>query len=120
MHNRQSAPEGRPGQRGEDIGGRPASETRGAALDRERTQSRTVAKAGSAAMTAPNPTRLATLTAGSTGGICARISMLWRNSGRRVRLRSTTVAIAAASAATTDHTPATALIEVVPQRASAR
>src|SRR5262249_57346372 len=83
------------------------------------TQSRTVAKAGSAAMTAPNPTRLATLTAGSTDAF-APASMLWRNAGSRARLRSTTVAIAVASATTTDQTPATAPLDVAPQPASAR
>src|SRR5215472_13731420 len=84
-----------------------------------RTQSRTAAKAGSAAMTAPKPTRLATLTAGSTDAF-APASKLWRNAGSRARLSSTTVAIAAASATTTDHTPATAPIDVPPQRVSAR
>src|SRR5271167_2538263 len=74
------------------------------------TQSRTTAKAGSAAMTAPKPTRLATLTAGSTDAL-APASMLRRNAGRRLRLNTITVASAAASATTTDHTPATALIE---------
>src|SRR5262249_18604811 len=83
------------------------------------TQSRTAAKAGSAAMTAPKPTRLATLIAGSPDAF-APASMLWRSAGRRARLKSTTVAIAAAIATTTDHTPATALIDVPPQRSSAR
>src|SRR5215472_9683683 len=95
-----------------------ASETKGPPSIAN-TQSRTVAKAGSAAMTAPNPTGLATLTAGSTDAL-APASMLLRKSGRRPRLRSTSIAIAAASAVTTDHTPATALIEVPPQRVSAR
>src|SRR5262249_59623590 len=76
-------------------------------------------KSRSAAMTAPKPTRLATLIAGSTDAF-APASMLWRSAGRRARLKSTTVAIAAAIATTTDHTPATALIDVPPQRSSAR
>src|SRR5262249_59640885 len=84
-----------------------------------RTQSRTTEKAGSAAITAPNPTRLATLTAGRTEAL-APASMLSRSDGRRLRLQRMTVTIAAASATTTDHTPATPEIEVAPQRSSAR
>src|SRR5262245_65876695 len=68
------------------------------------TQSRTAAKAGSAATTAPKPTRLATLKAGSTEAL-APASMLSRKAGRRDRLTATTVATAAASATATDQTP---------------
>ena len=46
------------------------------------TQSRTTAKAGSAATTAPKPTRLATLNAGRTEAL-APASMLSRSAGRR-------------------------------------
>src|SRR3974390_805349 len=83
------------------------------------TQSRTAVKAGSAAMTAPNPTRLATLTAGRTDAL-APASMVWRRAGRRPRVQKERVAVAAGGAPTTDQTPATAEIEVAPQRSSAR
>ena len=71
------------------------------------TQSRTTAKAGSAATTAPKPTRLATLSAGSTEAF-APASMLSRSAGRRRRLSAMSVRIAAASATHTAHTPPTA------------
>ena len=74
---------------------------------RSSTQSRTTAKAGSAATTAPKPTRLATLNAGSTEAL-APASMLSRNAGNRRRLTATTTTMAAASATATDQTPATA------------
>src|ERR1700716_30749 len=77
------------------------------------TQSRTIANAGSAATTAPNPTRLATLTAGRTDAL-APASMLWRSAGRRLRLQTMTAATAAASATTNHQTPATAEIDVRP------
>ena len=48
----------------------------------ERTHSRTRAKAGRAAITAPNPTRLETLRAGSTEAL-APASMLSLSDGRR-------------------------------------
>ena len=83
------------------------------------TQSRTTAKAGIAATTAPKPTRLATLSAGRTEAL-APASMVSRNAGRRARLMTTTVRIAAASAVTTAHTPPTAESEVGPHRSSAR
>src|SRR4249920_481117 len=83
------------------------------------TASRTTAKAGSAATTAPKPTRLATLTAGNTEAL-APASMLARNDGRRRQLTAITVAIAQASATITAHTPATACSEVAPQYSSAR
>src|SRR5262245_66089618 len=66
-------------------------------------------------MTAPKPTRLATLTTGRTEA-CAPASMVSRSAGKRLRFIRITVAIAAASATTTDHTPATADNEVPPQR----
>src|SRR5437879_4462613 len=78
------------------------------------TQSRTTAKAGSAATTAPKPTRLATLKAGSTDAF-APASMLARNAGRRLCLTATSVTMAAASAVTTDQTPATDWSETPPQ-----
>src|SRR6187401_606389 len=83
------------------------------------TQSRTTAKAGSAATTAPKPTRLATLKAGSTEAL-APASMLSRNAGRRDRLIATTVATAAASATATDQTPPTADKDVAPHLSAAR
>ena len=46
------------------------------------THSRTIANAGSAATTAPKPTRLATVTTGSTDAL-APASMLSRNAGSR-------------------------------------
>src|SRR5262249_1390782 len=95
-----------------------ASETSGPPAI-ERTQSRTSAKAGIAATTAPNPTRLATAKIGSTDAL-APASMLSRNAGRRLKLMVITVAMAAASATATDQTPATADSDVPPQPSSAR
>src|SRR5262245_3249086 len=83
------------------------------------TQSRTTAKAGKAATTAPKPTRLATLSAGRADAL-APASTDWRNAGKRPRLQTTTTTMAAASATTTDQTPATAVIEVPPKRSSDR
>src|SRR6516165_7427088 len=83
------------------------------------TQSRTTTKTGKAATTAPKPTRLATLSAGSADAF-APASTDWRKAGKRLRLQKTTTMIAAASATTTDHTPATAVIEVPPKRSSDR
>src|SRR5271167_4887241 len=95
-----------------------ASETRGPPPI-PRTQSRTTAKVGIAATTAPKPTRLATLSAGRTEAL-APASMVSRKAGRRVRLMSTTTRIAAASAVTTAHTPPTAESDVAPHRLSDR
>ena len=83
------------------------------------TQSRTTANPGSAATTAPKPTRLATPKAGSTEAL-APASMLSRNAGSRDRLAITTVATAAARATVTDQTPPTAASDVAPHRSSAR
>src|SRR6266851_2723668 len=83
------------------------------------TQSRTTAKAGSAATTAPNPTRLATLNTGRTAAL-APASMLSRNAGKRCQFATTTVTIAASSATITAQTPPTAESDVSPQRGSAR
>src|ERR1700722_17642404 len=83
------------------------------------TQSRTTAKAGKSATTAPKPTRLATLSAGSVDAF-APASTDWRNNGKRPRVEMTTTTIAAASATTTDQTPATAATEVPPKRSSER
>src|SRR3979411_1770654 len=85
----------------------------------DNTQSRTASNAGSAATTAPKPTRLATLTAGNTEAL-APASMLARSDGRRRQLTAMSVAIAQASATITAHTPATAGSEVAPQYSSAR
>src|SRR5262249_53264774 len=83
------------------------------------TQSRTMAKAGNAATTAPNPTRLATLSAGNTDALAPAV-MLSRSPGSRRWLTEISVPIAAASATTTAHTPPTAASEVGPQRSSAK
>src|SRR5882757_9242615 len=83
-----------------------ASETNGPPSI-ESTQSRTVANAGSMAMTAPKPTRLATLNAVKTEAL-APASMLSRNVGNRLRLETISTRVAAASATATDQTPATA------------
>src|SRR5690606_6542023 len=83
------------------------------------TQSRTASKAGNAATTAPKPTRLATLRAGSTDAF-APASMVSRRPGSRWRLSRTTVATAAASAVMTDQTPATPAGDVAPHLSSAR
>src|SRR6185369_1243902 len=64
------------------------------------TQSRTASNDGSAATTAPKPTRLATVTAGNTEAL-APASMLARNAERWRQLTATRVAIAQASAITT-------------------
>src|SRR5215467_9083813 len=90
-----------------------ASETSGPP-PRPSTQSRTRAKAGRAATTAPKPTRLATLSAGKTAAL-APASMLARVLGSRLPLTSSRVTIAAASAAATDQTPPTADSDVAPQ-----
>src|SRR4051812_20336371 len=95
-----------------------ASETRGPPPTPS-TASRTTAKAGIAATTAPNPTRLATLRTGSTDAL-APASTLSRKLGNRARLSRTTVRQALARATATDHTPATAAKDVAPQRASPR
>ena len=83
------------------------------------THSRTIAKAGIAATTAPKPTRLATLSAGNTAAF-APASMLERSAGSRRKLMAINVAIAAANAVTTAQTPPTAASEVSPQRSSAK
>src|SRR5262245_19906729 len=85
----------------------------------DKTQSRTIAKAGKAATTAPKPTRLATLSAGKTDAFAAA-SMPSRRAKRRDRLTITNVTIAAKSATTTDHTPPIAERDVEPHRGSAR
>src|SRR5690349_22241640 len=79
----------------------------------ESTHWLTTTKPGKAATTAPKPTRLATLKAGSTAAL-APASMLWRNSGNRDQLTAMTVTMAAAKATTTDQTPPTADREVAP------
>ena len=71
------------------------------------TQSRTSANAGSAATTAPKPTRLATLNAGRADAL-APASMVARSVGRREKLIARSTAMATASALTTAHTPPTA------------
>src|SRR5262245_21636484 len=83
------------------------------------TQSRTAANAGSDATTAPNPTRLATETIGSTDAL-SPASMVARSAGNRLMLIAMTVRMAAKSATATDQTPATADNEVEPQRGSSR
>src|SRR5262245_19029970 len=83
------------------------------------TQSRTAPKAGNDATTAPNPTRLATDTIGSTDAL-APASMVARNAGKRLMLIAMTVTMAANSATATDQTPATADSEVEPHRGSSR
>src|SRR5258705_5639126 len=83
------------------------------------TESGTTANAGSAATTAPKPTRLATETIGSTDAL-GPASMVARNAGNRRTLIATTVRTAASSATATDQTPLTADSEVEPHRGSAR
>src|SRR6516162_11572498 len=83
------------------------------------TASRTAPKGGMSATTAPNPTELATLTAGSTDAF-APASMVARRAGSRRWLTARTVAIAQARAVTTAQTPPTAARDVPPQRGSAR
>src|SRR5207237_7501438 len=95
-----------------------ASETSGPpSIDN--THSRTMAKAGTAATTAPNPTRLATLSTGSTDALAPE-SIVSRKPGSRRQFTLMTVTIAAKSAVTTAHTPPTAESEVAPKRSSAR
>src|ERR1700682_5103920 len=81
--------------------------------------SRTTANAGNAATTAPNPTRLAVLSTGSTEAL-APASRDLRNSGKRLRWISTRANEATANAVTTDQTPLTAASNVSPNRGSAR
>src|SRR6516225_6937835 len=81
--------------------------------------SRTTAKAGKAATTAPKPTRLEVLSTGSTDAL-APASRVLRNSGRCLRRTRTMTSEATASAVTTDQTPLTAESEVSPYRGSAR
>ncbi len=83
------------------------------------TQSRTTAKAGSAATTEPKPTRLATLKTGSTDAL-APASMVSRGVGSREKLTAISTTIAAASAVMTAQTPPTAASDVEPQVGSAR
>src|SRR6516165_1841171 len=83
------------------------------------TQSRTAANAGISATTAPKPTRLATLSAGSTEAL-APASTVSRNLGSRPKFNANTVIIAQASAVTTAQTPPTAARDVSPQRGSER
>src|SRR5260370_33219052 len=78
-----------------------------------RNPSRTTAKAGSAATTAPNPTRLAVLRPGSTDEL-APASRVLRNCGKRRRGISTTTTEASATPVTTDQTPRTATSGVWP------
>src|SRR5262245_33471059 len=95
-----------------------ARETKGPP-PRPSTHSRTRAKAGREATTAPKPTRLATLKAGRTAAL-APASTLALTAGRRRPLTSRSAAIAAVSATATDQTPPTADSDVAPQRGSAR
>src|ERR1700749_4794448 len=81
------------------------------------TQSRTAAKAGRAATTAPKPTRLATLSARSADAF-PPASTDWRQAGNTLGVPKNTRTIAAASATTTDQTPATAVIDVPPKLSS--
>src|SRR5258708_21572877 len=76
-----------------------------------RNPSRTTANAGSAATKAPNPTRLAVLTPGSTEEV-APASRVLRRWGKRLRWLTPMTNDAAASAATTDQSPLTATHEV--------
>ena len=80
-----------------------ASETSGPP-EIDSTHSRTIAKAGGAATTAPNPTRLATANIGNTEAL-APASMLARRAGRRRQLKMMSVRLAVASATATDQTP---------------
>src|SRR6516164_6116893 len=89
-----------------------ASETRGPPPI-DSTHSRTVVNAGTAATTAPKPTRLATLKIGRTDAL-APASIVLRTSGKRRQLTTTTVTIAVIRALTTDHTPPTAASDVAP------
>src|SRR5450755_1821785 len=83
------------------------------------TASRTIANAGSAATTAPKPTRLATLTTGNTDAL-RPASTVSRSAGSRLRLSTVTTTIAEASATITDQTPPTCESETPPQRPSSR
>ena len=81
------------------------------------TQSLIVSNAGSAATTAPKPTRLATLRIGSTEALTPA-SMVERNVGSRRKFTAISTTIAADSAVITDQTPPTAESEVAPQSSS--
>src|SRR4029077_7955388 len=84
----------------------------------EATQSRTIAKAGRAATTAPKPTRLATLSAG--GEALAPASRFARSEGRRRQLSAMDVAMAEESAVTKGQTGPPGAGVVAPHRCSAR
>src|SRR5208283_863609 len=76
--------------------------------------SRTPAKAGSAATTAPKLTMLAVFSTGSTEAL-APACMVSRSAGRQRRFAGTTTTIAASRAAATDQMPPTTASEVAPR-----
>src|SRR5262252_7441379 len=114
--DRQTA-RGRAGQRSQEVGRDRKGDEWASAIDS--TQLRTMANASTAATTAPKPTRLATLSIGSTDAL-APASPVCRSPSSRFQLTMTTVTIAANSAVTTAHTPPTAESEDAPNRSSAR
>ena len=85
----------------------------------ESTHSATATKAGNDATTAPKPTRLATLTIGSTEAL-APASSVSRNVPSRVRFSTTSTTIAAISAVITDHKPLTPARDTPPHCGKAR
>jgi hypothetical protein len=85
----------------------------------ERTASVTVANAGRAPTTEPKPTRLLTVSSGKTDAM-APASRDCRTFGSRRQLTMTIVRQPAASASTTDQTPATSWNLIPPQASSCR
>jgi hypothetical protein len=80
------------------------------------TASRTTPKAGSAATTAPKPTRLATLITGSAAALTPA-SIVARRLGMRRTLSASTVRMAQVSAVMTDQMPETRRVTRRPIRA---
>ena len=95
-----------------------ASETSGPP-SMDNTQSRTISNAGTAATTAPKPTRLATLSTGRAEAL-APASTVSRSAGSRRWLNATRMRMAEISATITDQTPLTDESGMLPHRASAR
>src|SRR5215471_19620487 len=85
--DRQTA-RGRAGQRSQEVGRERKGDEWAPAIDS--TQLRTMANASTAATTAPKPTRLATLSIGSTDAL-APASTVRRSPGSRCQLTMTTV-----------------------------
>ena len=83
-----------------------ASEIKGLSPPRSKTTSRSIAKAGNAATTAPKPTSDAVLKIGRTEALAPASSDV-RKDARRVQFRATSTRMAVQSARMIDHSPST-------------